>query len=336
MDFKSLLTRFFFLIILLPLFGLCLNAQKPNLSEIRLPKEIRTINVLLPNGGDCLLLGTGQGLYEFKDGNFKRFFDESNPKDYQINCLAKSKDNCFWWGTYNGVLIKYCNERIVETFDLKTKSKDDNYLITSIAITDNELSEDNVLVTTSGGEIFSINKSTKLVEKTVGPEVNTIYTVQYGYSPMIWLCTSDGFYTRNKKSRWKRKTGLYTAYNLVENLGKYWAIGRDEQKRAVFMLYYSEKENAPTSKYKWKNFDLSQLNDRFLRFHDVAFTENEIAWIATSAGLIRYNPMTASVKLYSELNGVKINEIQHIVARSENSLWVGSSGKRLYKIELEK
>lgn len=335
MDIKNLLKKILFFNILLLFIGSSLNAQKPKLSTIKLPDEVRTINTLLSDNDYGLLLGTGQGLFQYKDGSFKRFYEKENSRLYRINCLVKSNENVLWWGTYDGVLVKYENEKISETFDLKPKCKDDNYLITSIAITDEETYKNEILVTTSGGEIFLINQSTKLVEKVEGPEVNTIYAIQYGFSPMIWLCTSDGFYTRNKKSKWKRKAGLYTAYNLVENLGKYWAIGRDEQKKSVFMLYYSDKENASPSKYKWKNFDLRKLNDRYIRFYDVAFTKDEVAWITTKAGLARYNPMTASVKLYSELNGVEFGEINHIAVQSNSTFWISSSGKRLYKIDLE-
>lgn len=335
MNNTNLFKRILFFEAFLVLFGFGLKAQVPELSKIELPDEVRTINALLSNNDNGLLLATGQGLYEYDGVGFKRFYEKSKNAQYQINCLAKSESNIIWWGTYSGVLVKFSNGRILESFDLKSKCKDDNYLITSIAITKNAPYAHQVLVTTSGGEIISLNQSTKQIEKLNGPDVGTIYAIKYGFSPMIWLCTSDGFYTRNKKSKWKKKSGLYTAYNLVENLGKYWAIGRDEQKKSVFMLYYSDKDNAPPSKYKWKNFDLRNLSDRYARFYEIAFTENEVAWITTNGGLIRYNPRTASSKFYSELNNIILGDINHISVQNNNSFWISSAGKRLYKIVLK-
>ena len=120
-----------------------------------------------------------------------------------------------------------------------------NIKSTSISIDKiNEIKDTDILLTTSGGEIFAVNMITYQVKSEDSPSEATIYSVLYGYSPTVWLCTSDGFYTMTKNSKWKKKAGLYTAYGLAENEGKYWAVGRDEQKKAVLMLYFSEKKNA--------------------------------------------------------------------------------------------
>ena len=138
-----------------------------------------------------------------------------------------------------------------------------------------------------------------------------------------------------KNSKWKKKAGLYTAYGLAENEGKYWAVGRDEQKKAVLMLYFSEKKNASKKRFIWKDLDLSKLNDRYTRFYELGFTQGETAWIASESGLVKYNPVTASVKLYKMDKKLNIRAVQHIAVQKNNLFWISSSGRKLIRVEIK-
>ncbi len=315
-------------------FAIKTQAQQPVFKQIELPDEIRSINALLPGSNDKIWIASAQGLYNYHNNQFTRFYEKDKSEFYQINALAQDKEGNIWLGTYNGILVKFTNNKITQSFDVKSKTTDSNCLITSISIDKKNQSNEEILMTTSGGEIFGIIPKTNSIRKIKSPlnENGTIYSILYGFSPTIWLCTSDGFYTMNKNSKWKKKSDIYTAYGLAENEGKYWAIGRDDQKKAVLMLYFNE-DNDPEKRFTWKSFDLSRLPDIYTRFYELAFTTGEIAWIASESGLVRYNPVTGSVKAYDMDKNLNINALQHVVSQ-DNLVWVSSSGKRFFRIEV--
>jgi ligand-binding sensor domain-containing protein len=309
-------------------------AQRPDFKQIELPEEIRAVNALVAGKSNEVWIATAQGLYSYSNNKFTRFFEEEKATLYQINALATDAKGIMWWGTYHGFLVKFTNGIITATYDIKPKCKNSNHLITSISINKNNPTNNELLLTTSGGEIFGINPQTNTIRKIESPtnEIATIYSVLYGFSPTIWLCTSDGFYTMKKKSKWKKKPGLYTAYGLTENEKKYWAIGRDDQKKAVLMLYFNEN-NDPKKRFIWKNFELSNLTDIYTRFYELAFTKGEIAWIASQSGLLRYNPMTGSVRVYNKDKELDLKELQHVTTQN-NQIWVSSSGRRFFRVDL--
>jgi len=301
---KSILTIVLLLIVSF------VQAQRPLFKQVELPDEIRSINALLTENNTAIWLATAQGLYRYTNDEVTRYFEKDRASLYQINAIAKDNDETLWFGTYNGNLVKFTNGKVSQSIDIKPHCKKNNYLITSVSINNIQKENNEILLTTSGGEIFGVIPNRNSVRKIKSPSDATIYSILYGFSPMIWLCTSDGFYTMNKNSKWKKKAGLYTAYGLAENNGKYWAIGRDEQKKAVLMLYFNDSNNGSKKRFTWKDFELSKLNDRYIRFYELGLIEDEIAWIASESGLIRYNPMNGSVKLYEKDKKLNLKEIK--------------------------
>lgn len=323
-----------FFVLQLCLFFFDLSGQRLIFTQIPLPEEIHSINTLLCDDDSTVWLATSEGLYKYDGIEFKRYFEVENSELYKINVLVKDGSNNMWFGTYLGQLVKYSEGRIQQTFDIKPLRGNDNCLITSLTL-DHESNNPEILLTTSGGEIFAIDTTTKAIKKIKSPVEGTIYSIHYGYAPTVWLCTSDGFFTMQKNSKWKKKTDMSTAYGLYENEGKFWAIGRDELNKALLMLYYDEAPNGSQKRYVWKDFELSKLADRYTRFYSLAFTKNEMVWIASQNGLIKYNPLNASVKQYSKEKRLNINEIRHITVQNENLIWVSSSGKRFIRVDIK-
>jgi ligand-binding sensor domain-containing protein len=207
-------------------------------------------------------------------------------------------------------------------------------LITSISIdTTGNNQNYEILLSTAGGEIFGYDTLKQITRKIENPGLGTIFAFKYGYNPTKWLGTNDGFFSKSKNAKWKKNNNYFTVYQIIENNGKYWAIGRGNNKKAILMLYYDE--DGKQSKFKWKDFDLDLLNDKYVKLNELAITDSEIAWIATENGLIRYNPRNASLSLTEEVNGIDLKSIQHIAVQSENIIWISSSGRRLIKVEIK-
>ena len=316
--------------------SLFLLAQTATIREIVLPTEIKTINGIVSNNEEMVWLATGQGLYCYKNDSFIRYYDLANAELYRINALSSDKNGNKWFGTYNGILVKFDQKGISKTIDIKPFCKTDNYLISGISI-NQEIENGNVdiLLTTSGGEIFAYDTITGIVKNIESPSGATIYDIQYGYSPTIWLCTSDGFYTMNRNSKWKKKSDIYTAYGLFENAGKYWAIGRDKDKKAVLMLYYDEDNTGQTNDYTWNNFDLQYLSNIYSRFYKLDFTSDEMVWIASENGLIRYNPLNGNIREFAKDNNLPASSIHHIAVQNNDLIWISTSGKKFFRVELK-
>jgi len=329
-NYKILLIAFFFQL------SISLLAQTATITEIVLPTEIKTINGIVSNNEEMVWLATGQGLYCYKNDSFIRYYDQSLAELYCINALASDKNGNKWFGTYNGILVKFDQKGISKTIDIKAFCKIDNYLITGISI-DQVIENGNVdiLLTTSGGEIFAYDTITEIVKNIESPSGATIYDIKYGYSPTIWLCTSDGFYTMNRNSKWKKKSDIYTAYGLFENAGKYWTIGRDKNKKAVLMLYYDEDNTGQTNNYTWKNFDLQLLSNTYTRFYKLDFTSDEMVWIASENGLIKYNPLTGNIREFTKDKNLPTSSIQHIAVQNNDLIWLSTSGKKFFRVDLK-
>jgi ligand-binding sensor domain-containing protein len=311
-------------------------AQNASFQEVILPVEIKSINSLFTNDKDTLWLATGQGLYSYSNNKFNRYYDENQAKLYCINAIVADKSGNKWYGTYDGIIVKFGQKGILKTTDIKSFCKTDNYLITSLSI--NQQSERNspeILLTTSGGEIFSYDTISGLVKNIESPSKGTIYAIQYGYSPTIWLCTSDGFYTKVKNSKWKKKSDIYTAYGLYKNDGKYWAIGRDADKKAVLMLYYNNADEGQPSRFIWKTFNMDKLSNKYIRFYELGFTSAEMVWICCDDGLICYNPLNANINEYRVDKKLEPNPMQHIAVQNDDLIWISTSGKKLFRVDLK-
>jgi ligand-binding sensor domain-containing protein len=309
------------------------KSQYLSFSEVKIPDEIQAINsILIINNAPWL--ATAKGLYCYSGSTFTRYFIENQAACFAINTAITDRAENIWFGNYNGLVVKYRENKIIEKIDIKPLCSSDNYLVTSISI-DTVIENNNtqVLITTSGGEIFAYDTIGKITKKIENPVKGTIYSIQYGYYPTIWLCTSDGLFTMSEKNNWKKKNGLYTVYQIVENIGKYWAIGRDNEKKAIMMMYYSDKDKK--NSYRWKEFNLQKLKDKYIRFNEIAFSENEIAWIATDQGLISYNPLNAELSTYYYSDATETSTFKHIKIQNNQTIWLSSPGRKLYKIELK-
>ncbi len=311
-------------------------SQKVSFQKFELPSEIKTINCLKIENGKTLWIASGSGLIKIKDGNVQKFSEVRTGEKLQVNVIEIDKYGNKWLGSYSGKLFKFKNEKIVTSIDFTEYLAPDNLIITSIAINTNKTTkETKILLSTSDGQIFYYNTITKEKGKFKSPVKNMIYSISYGYDNKIWLCTTDGFYTKKAGGRWKQKNDLYLAYGIFKSADKYWALGRAQNQKAVLMLYY-DYDGTTGQKYVWKELQLKKLPDNYLRLYELGFTKDLYAWITSEKGLIRYNPLNGNAKIYSaqKNKGFQIKSVRHIAVQNNETIWVSSSGKSLYKLTI--
>lgn len=312
-------------------------AQKIAFVKKELPAELKTINVLRVENSKTLWIGSGNGLFKLKNGKIQRFSDVPGRKILRINVLEVDQFGNKWLGTYYGELLKFKSGKITTSVDFSEYLDADNSIVTSIAVNDKKSgNESKILLTTSDGQIFYYDTLTLEKGKLDSPVKDMVYSINYGYDKTIWLCTSEGFYTKKASNRWKQKQDLYLSYGIFKSHYKYWALGRDQSKKAVFMLYY-DHDGTTGQRYVWKEFQLKNLPDKYIRFYEVGFTSDSYAWITSDSGLIRYNPLSGNVKVYNRKKNknFKIKTTRHIAVQDKNTIWISSSGRSLFKLTIK-
>ncbi len=332
---KNIFT-YIFLVFFFLLNDTLIFSQKVTFQKQELPGNIKTINCLRTESKNILWIASGSGLFKIDNGEIQKFSKNDNDKSLRINVIEIDQDGNKWLGTYSGKLLKFKNGKVLITIDFMEYLLPENSIITSIAISSNKIAkESKILLTTSDGQIFYYDTVKKEKGKIKSPVQNMIYSINYGHDKVIWLCTSDGFYSKKNDGRWKQKNDLYLAYGIFKSNDKYWAIGRDQSKKAVLMLYYNHNESG--QKYVWKDLLLKKLPDKYLRLYELGFTTDSYAWITSEKGLIRYNPLSGNIKIYNtkKSKNFKIKSVRHIAIQDNNTIWVSSSGKDLYKLTIK-
>ncbi len=310
-----------------------IKSQNIKFIKKKLPDELKSINDIKVKD-DYVWIATGQGLYKFKNKKIIRYYDEDNPEKLMINTIEIDDSKNIWLSNYEGNLLQFRKGKIQKEIDFIGLIDNRSDILTDIEInTDKTQKNNEILLTSSNGLILYYNHKLDEIGLKRSPVKNMIYSVHYGNKNKLWLCAAEGFYTKEKDREWKNKSEMYQGYNIIRKGDKYWGIGRNKKNEAVFMLYYNDNGK----KYVWKTFDLRKLKNKYIRFYDIGIINDEMVFIASNEGLIRYNSLTGNIKIYNKKNTKKfdITDVRHIVVQDENSLWLSSSGASLYKLQIK-
>jgi len=333
MIIKYLFTNFVVLFFILNFtYSFKIQAQKIKFIKQKLPEEVKSINDIKVEG-DNLWIATGQGLYKCKKKKVIRYYDEENPEKLMINSIEIDDSNNKWLSNYAGNLIKFNKGKVIKEINFIGLIDNRSDILTDIEISkDKSKKKHEILLTSSNGLIMYYNPEIDQIGLKRSPVKNMIYSVHYGVNDIMWLCSAEGFFTKNKSDNWKNKEEMYQGYAIVNENDRFWGVGRNKSNEAVFMLYYNDKNK--NKKYVWKQFDLQKLKNKYIRFYDVGVSSDELIWIASNEGLIQYNSLTGSVKTYNNKNTKKFDlvDVRHIEVQDKNSVWLSSGGSSLYKL----
>lgn len=309
-------------------FSLC--AQKFRITQIDIPSSIHIINDLKIEN-NTLWLATSSGLYCMENEHLKSFKEDENGNLLKINTIEIDTLGNKWLGTYSGKLIKFNKRKVQSVIGFDKFLTNDNQIITDIDI---NASEQKILLSTANGTIliYKLRSGTKGIMDS--PAKNTmIYSINNVGDKDICLCSADGFYIKSLKGKWKKYQGLYVAYGIFKQSGNYWAIGRNQDKKALLMLYY-KYQNLSKEKYVWKEFNLDELPNKYARFYELALA-GSYAWICSDIGLICYNTLNGKLSLIDKYQDIDLKRIRHIVLQDEHHLWLSTAGNKLYKLEIK-
>ncbi|MBN1250706.1 MAG: hypothetical protein JXR51_10050 [Bacteroidales bacterium] len=323
--------------VLISSYSCAVKAQNLKFIKQKLPEEIKSINDIKIEG-DIVWIATGQGLYKYKNKKIVRYFDESAPEKFMINSIEIDEFNNKWLSNYAGNLLKFNDGKIIKEIDFIGLLDNRSDLLTDIEINKEKSTKNSeILLTSSNGLILYYNPELDQIGLKSSPVKNMIYSIHYGINDVLWLCTGDGFFSKHDDKNWKNKQDLFYAYGVKKSGDKYWGFGRNKNNEAVFMLYYTSDDNKNSKKYVWKEFDLKNIRNKYSRFYDVEYFNNETVWIASDEGLIRYNPITGNVDTFNKENtkNFELNDVRHLIVQDKKTIWLSSFGASLYKLVLK-
>jgi ligand-binding sensor domain-containing protein/signal transduction histidine kinase len=236
-----------------------------------------------------------------------------------------------WIGTYGGGLV-YLKSRNNTFVQLKDQSNErsftDNFVLNTTEDHQNQL----WIATDNQGTFRFNSKPIYEAINLVWPEnenphnliINEIYQDS---RDQFWILTNSGIYTTTSDfdKVTKRRTGLQTTifYDAIESAdGRIWIATNNN------LGYYD-----PSTEI-WGEIDItSSLNTPGAdRFFDLELDEDQILWIASDGGLVRFNINNADLELFkyrkddtSTISGNKLSDLEII----GDYVWVGTDEKGL-------
>lgn len=312
-------------------------------------KDLETNNVhaLCEDKTGVFWIGTNQGLFYAKDGDFKRFTADKQLSEILINTLALGRDNSLWVGTNNGLFqVKDNQVKAYTTTEGLTSN-------TIFAICEDR--NKNVWIGTSKG--LNRLKDGKLTFYTTKEGLSNNYVRSLCEDSLgnMWVGTDIGLnYLQNEKfSVYTTKNGLAHDFILtlrLDPLGFLWIGtpgGLSRLANNKFSNYTSVDGLSNTrvrSMYQDTEGSLwVGTNGGINRFSEsklIAYTlkeglasdyvrsvyedRNGVIWIGTDGGFSQFNQ--GKFTSYTTKDGLADNSIRTICQDRQGDIWLGSIG----------
>lgn len=310
---------------------LCISATKAQIfTKIELPESISVINDIEIEKDSIVWIASNKGLIKLIDNKFT-IIKDTNKALFKINTIWIDKNNTKWLGTYNLSVIQFLNEQDYNEIKLEPNNKSP-HLITSINHTD-----DFLYITSSEPKIYEFNILTKKIDSLEKPTETTIYSIiKDPETENIWISSIDGLYQKKKRNRkWKSKEDFLVAYGIYKRNNQYWAAGRNAKNLTVLIYLFEDNKIFNKSIKFWKKMILNNLPNPYTKFNDLDFGSEDIIWIASNDGLIKYDPITAKCEVYNSNTHQKfpIKTANRLAILNNNTIYVSNKGSVLYKIE---
>jgi ligand-binding sensor domain-containing protein/serine phosphatase RsbU (regulator of sigma subunit) len=271
------------------------------------------LNVFEDNYGNVWLT-TKDGISVYGKTIFENYTKNFVADNSNIMTLHIDAQNNIYTGTYNGLtIITVSNE--ISTFSIDDGLPDDPSIFKIIQDTDKK------------NQWLATNGLSKLNNKTI--KHFSIYEMQQGGEDII---TKD-IVLQDKILYGASEVGIFV-FNTVANT--YYFLNKNNGliDNDIYSLETDNTGNiwcgssSGLSVYDGKKFHnyttLNGLPNNFC--NDIAFDNNNVAWIATDFGLcsaVLSENYVLSTKNYFKKNGLSSNSISSVLSGSEGNIWIG-------------
>ncbi len=325
--------------------------------------------IKVQNGNIYFITDVGIKNYNYQKNSFKFYNVNNLPKYFQITYMYEAQNQDQWFGSYNGGLYHY----IKKTGELKIYDVRDGIASNWISCV-NEDKEGSIWIGTWGGGITKIKNNELLtINKDNGLKDNNIRCISEDREGNILFGTKENgllVYKGSEFVSYGVQNGLISEQVwsiLKDNNGQDW-FGTNEGisvfKDAKLVSSYSEGNGMPYQDVRFIKKDknntiwigtwgggVMQFNSKSNRFEmnfrinrymnqllitalDVDQSNN--LWVGTTDGLVYYEIDNQLVDRLTQSNGLAGNEITTVFTDSKNTVWVGSRGKGMTRIDDDK
>jgi signal transduction histidine kinase/ligand-binding sensor domain-containing protein len=306
------------------------------------------INSMLEDNSGNVWFGGYWGLARLNPSTKKFDFFPSNDKEssnpvnpllsYGINSILQDQSGAIWVGTNGKGLIRY--DRQAERF---AHSREQSLKIslwrgTSVR-TLVEIDDDTILLGSAAGGLFRINRATNETTPFNFSNDNSLLdriadTMLLDRAGNLWIGSGDELLKTDISS------GKSVAYVLETDKVKY-------AYRAIVFKIFEDRNGDIWAITNTKIYRLNREADNFSGYeYDTRITSERptdnyvdvhtdgqgIFWLATTDGLVRFDPNTKEIKRYRN-NPQDVNSLSHNVVRTvapdpfePNILWLGTKG----------
>lgn len=300
-----------------------------------LPNNIQDINAIVVDSSKVVWLGTNHGLVRIHNNETKVYWDPEKPSKYKINKIVVDNHGVKWLGTYTSSLIRFDDKGEIEETSFLDKTGGQFQLVNQMQYFNNK-----IWMITSDDYIISYDIATKKTTNFRHSVKGNIYSMYVDTANVVWIGSTAGLYYSSNLKKWHRVKGFSQTFGISKNGNDKWAFGRDPFKRCVLMykVDYSTVLLSMTlnTNSTWSEMVMEGIDDKFLKFNGMDFDEKGFIWIATSNGIIKYDPIKGicvhfNKKTYPKF---KVAEVSTIAVQDYKTIWVTTSGKTIYRIDL--
>lgn len=294
-----------------------------------------TVETILQDKKGYIWIGTNDGLNRYNGYSFEVFREDKNDKNSIANnyilALEEDKDGNIWVGTIKGLSkISSDYKTITNYFDSEEDGNLSHYKIGGILVLD----DGTILVGTSDG-MNIYNKYSDSFERIYnnGELSNEdIYSLDQDEEGNIWVGTANGL---NKISKGSLEVQQYYHDDNRNSIGEnsIYKVYCDKDGIVWIGTLTKGASRIDTKTGEIKNFfeeswGLKQVPGEHIR--DFYRDSNNILWISTSNGLVRYDEESDKMDLYKkkiyDKRSLADDTVFTVIEDRGGMMWVGTYG----------
>lgn len=315
----------------------CLAFDEINFGNITVEEGLSqaTVETILQDKKGYIWIGTNDGLNRYNGYSFEVFREDKNNKDSIANnyilALEEDKDGNLWVGTIKGLSkISSDYKTITNYFDSEEDGNLSHYKIGAILVLD----DGTILVGTSDG-MNVYNKYSDSFERIYnnGELSNEdIYSLDQDEEGNIWVGTANGL---NKISKGKLEVQQYYHDDNKNSIGENSIYKVYCDKDGIVWIGTLTKgasridtKTGEIKNYFGESWGLEQEPGEQIR--DFYRDSNDILWISTSNGLVRYDEKSDKMDLYKkeiyDKRSLADDNVFTVIEDRGGMLWAGTYG----------
>ncbi|WP_139314852.1 hybrid sensor histidine kinase/response regulator transcription factor [Saccharicrinis aurantiacus] len=303
------------------------SLYQPNIYD---EKSLSTRSLSCIHKGDdgIMWLGTLKSGVNYIDNKEKRFdhykvnFKEDGLLNNNVRALFEDRDGVIWVGTKEGGCLSSFNKKAGTFTHYKASAHTSGALNSEYISVINQLNDDLLLVGTLGGGLNILDKRTNRFRQCPILDDQSIQarciTDIYVENDKVWVATQQNLYSFDTSNySFKRIEGYCFVTSIKKaNNNKLW-LGTANNG-----IYLYNIESGKHKQFVNRNNGPLQITSN--KVNDICIDNTGNTWVATAAGLSKFNVRSQSFTFYTQKDGLPGNNVCKILVDGDNKLWLST------------